>query len=343
MSINQAYDFFIQWHLTERCNLRCKHCYQAEKKNNEMSLPEIKKIITEVSDMLNAWSDTYDITFSPSFNITGGEPFLRQDIFKILEEIKRRGFDLYILSNGIPINRGKARMLAGLGVKGVQVSIEGPEKIHEIIRGKDSFSSSVKGVCCLLEAGVKVTLNMTLSEINAGYFMDMVELSSSLGVQRLGFSRLVPSGRGARLLNKMLKKKRLKEIYEKIYSLNIDGLEINTGDPIASQMSQPSNKNVPGSFATGGCAAGISGITLLPDGTITPCRRLNIPIGNVRRDSLREVWANSGVLRQLRDKQSYKAKCGVCHRWALCRGCRAVAYAYSGNGDFLAEDPQCFY
>lgn len=108
-------------------------------------------------------------------------------------------------------------------------------------------------------------------------------------------------------------------------------------------MSQPSNKNVPGSFAIGGCAAGISGITLLPDGTITPCRRLNIPIGNVRRDSLREVWANSGVLRQLRDKQSYKAKCGVCHRWALCRGYRAVAYAYSGNGDFLAEDPQCFY
>lgn len=145
--------------------------------------------------MLNAWSDTYDINFSPSFNITGGEPFLRQDIFKILEEIKRRGFDLYILSNGIPINRKKARMLAGLGVKGVQVSIEGPEKIHEIISGKDSFSSSVKGVCCLLEAGVKVTLNMTLSEINAGYFMDMVELSSSLlGFRGLDFQDLSLQG-----------------------------------------------------------------------------------------------------------------------------------------------------
>ncbi len=307
-----------------------------------MSLSEIKDIITEVSDMLNAWSETYDITFSPSFNVTGGEPFLRQDIFEILAEIGRKGFDIYLLSNGILINREKAKMLSGLGVKGVQVSIEGPKEIHEIIRGKGSFYSSLRGVQCLFEAGIKVTLNITLSEINAGHFMDMVALSSSLGVQRLGFSRLVPSGRGAGLLGKMLKKERVKEIYETVSSLNINGLEITTGDPIASQMSLPADENDAGSVATGGCAAGISGITLLPDGTITPCRRLNIPIGNVRQDSLREVWANSEVLRQMRDKQSYKGKCGTCNRWALCRGCRAIAYAYSGDNDFLAEDPQCF-
>ena len=342
MLINQAHDFFIQWHLTERCNLRCKHCYQTGNRMDEMSLSEIKDGITEVSDMLNAWSETYDITFSPSFNVTGGEPFLRQDIFEILAEIGRKGFDIYLLSNGILINRGKAKMLSGLGVKGVQVSIEGPKKIHEIIRGKGSFYPSLKGVQCLLEAGIKVTLNITLSEINAGHFMDMVALSSSLGVQRLGFSRLVPSGRGAGLLGKMLKKERVKEIYETVSSLNTNGLEITTGDPIASQMSLPADENDAGSVATGGCAAGISGITLLPDGTITPCRRLNIPIGNVRQDSLREVWANSEVLRQMRDKQSYKGKCGTCNRWALCRGCRAIAYAYSGDNDFLAEDPQCF-
>jgi radical SAM protein with 4Fe4S-binding SPASM domain len=90
----------------------------------------------------------------------------------------------------------------------------------------------------------------------------------------------------------------------------------------------------------------VSGLTLLPDGTILPCRRLPVPLGNVRRDRLREIWAASPVLEALRDKTRYHGKCGSCKRWALCRGCRAIAYAWSraqGAPDFLAPDPQCFY
>ncbi len=305
-----------------------------------MHLSEINEVISEMSEMLNAWSENYDIYFSPSFNVTGGEPFLHQDIFKILEEIKRKEFDIYILSNGTLIDKERAKRLLDLAVKGVQVSIEGPENVHESIRGKGSFYSSLEGIQNLLEAGIKVTLNVTLSEINADYFMDIVALSSSLGVHGLGFSRLVPSGRGKRLFNKVISKERAKEIYEKMYSLNINGLEITTGDPVASQMTIHSNENDPGSVPKGGCAAGISGLTLLPDGTIMPCRRLNVPIGNVRKDSLREVWVSSEVLQQLRNKEIYKGKCGICRRWATCRGCRAIAYAHSG--DLLTEDPQCF-
>ncbi len=100
-----------------------------------------------------------------------------------------------------------------------------------------------------------------------------------------------------------------------------------------------------GYTAKGGCAAGVSGLTIRPDGTMNPCRRLNIPIGNLRKDSIRDIWATSEVLCSLRDKSKYKGKCGKCNRWANCRGCRAIAYAYSqsvGKNDFLAEDPQCF-
>lgn len=344
MPITQPFDFFIQWHLTGRCNLYCKHCYQTESIGQEMSLDEIKEVVGEVSDMLREWAETYGIEFSLSFNITGGEPFLRKDIFEVLEEIRKRGFDVYLLSNGTLIDKERTKMLSALGVKGVQVSIEGPEEIHEMIRGKDSFSSAMRGVQNLLERGIKVTLNITLSDINADYFMDMVVLSSSIGVQRLGFSRLVPSGRGATLLSNILKKEKVKELYEAISSLNIRGLEIVTGDPILSQMSSV-DKNGRGSIPIGGCAAGVSGVTILQDGTITPCRRLNIPIGNIRKDSLRELWATSKVLLKLRDKKSYKGKCSKCHRWTSCRGCRAIVYAYScskGKHDFLSEDPQCF-
>lgn len=309
-----------------------------------MSLSEIKEVVDEVSDTLKEWKEEYGIEFSPSFNITGGEPFLRYDIVEILKEIRSRGFDLYLLTNGILIDKERANILSELAVKGAQVSMEGPEKIHEMIRGKNSFSSALKGVQHLLDAGVHVTLNVTLSDINADYFTEMVKLSSARGVQRLGFSRLVPSGRGKNLLPNMLKKEKVKELYEAILSLKVNGLDIVTGDPIVSQMLSR-NKEDEGSISLGGCAAGVSGLTILQDGTLTPCRRLDIPIGNIRRDSLREVWATSEVLLKLRDRESYKGKCRRCSRWASCRGCRAIAYAYScskGENDFLSEDPQCF-
>jgi radical SAM protein with 4Fe4S-binding SPASM domain len=181
--------------------------------------------------------------------------------------------------------------------------------------------------------------------MNAEKFREMIEISSALGVQRLGFSRLVPSGRGVGLVDKMIGRERVKEIYESIYSLPAEGLEIVTGDPVASQLNEGNGSDDYGSIATGGCAAGVSGLTILPDGTVTPCRRLAIPVGNVRKDSLREIWANSEILEQLRDRSKYKGKCGTCRRWAHCRGCRAIAYAYSvsrGEADMLAEDPQCF-
>jgi radical SAM protein with 4Fe4S-binding SPASM domain len=308
-------------------------------------MAEIKDVITEVDEMLKAWSDAYGIFFSPSFNVTGGEPFLRQDIFLILEEMSNRDFDIYLLSNGILIDREKARILAGLAVKGVQVSIEGPERVHNDIRGTGSFSSSLRGVQYLLDRGIKVTLNVTLSGINADHLVDMVALSSALGVQRLGFSRLVPSGRGKGLLEAMLKKERVEELYREIFSLRTNGLDIVTGDPVASQMNVPPVEGDSATIPAGGCAAAVSGITFLPDGTIVPCRRLPVSVGNVRKDSIREVWASSEVLQSLRDRLQYKGKCRNCSRWFACRGCRAIAYAYAranGDCDFLAEDPQCF-
>jgi radical SAM protein with 4Fe4S-binding SPASM domain len=345
MSVNQGFEFFVQWHLTERCNLRCRHCYQTGGKVGEIGLPEAGKVIDHVADTLKAWEEAYDIAFLPSFNVTGGEPFLREDIFQVLERIGTGGFDTYILSNGILIDRDKAKRLSDLSVKGVQVSLEGPENIHDTIRGKGSFAGALKGVSHLLEAGIVVTLNVTLSTVNADHFQEMINLASHAGVQRLGFSRLVPSGRGKQMLATMLDAERVRELYEKIFSAPLAELAIVTGDPLALHFDSPALEGEAGTIPVGGCAAGVSGLTLLADGTITPCRRLAVPVGNILRDSLRELWATSPVLESLRDRSKYAGKCGTCRRWANCRGCRAIAYSYSqsrGQPDFLAEDPQCF-
>jgi AdoMet-dependent heme synthase len=142
----------------------------------------------------------------------------------------------------------------------------------------------------------------------------------------------------------MLTPVQAKALYASLLSVEVDGLEIVTGDPVASQMKLSSHGDA-GNVAVSGCAAGVSGLTILPNGDITPCRRMPITLGNVRHDSLREIWATSPVLEALRDRSRYKGKCGTCKRWAYCRGCRAIAYAYSrsrGADDFLADDPQCF-
>jgi MoaA/NifB/PqqE/SkfB family radical SAM enzyme len=78
-----------------------------------MSLAEIRSVISEVADMLREWSAAYAVAFSSSFNITGGEPFLRQDIFNVLEELTKQKIDAYLLSNGILIRRDKAEGGAG--------------------------------------------------------------------------------------------------------------------------------------------------------------------------------------------------------------------------------------
>ncbi len=295
--------------------------------------------------MLNEWKKAYHVSFDSSFNVTGGEPFLRRDFFTILSELSCKGFDVFILSNGTLIGRDQAATLAELEVKGVQVSIEGPEHIHDSIRGPGSFSSSIKGIRNLLEAGIPVTLNTTLSGMNAAGFRDVIDLAASLGVQRVGFSRLVPTGRGGDLLNTMLSPDVLKDLYNDLFSFDTGGLRLVTGDPVASQSRKHPEYDDESPFPSGGCAAGVSGLTILPDGTVTPCRRLPVPIGNVKKDSLREIWATSDVLQGLRDKSRYTGKCGECSKWSGCRGCRAIAFAFSaanGNASYLAEDPQCF-
>ncbi len=352
MSIQNSLDFVIQWHITERCNLACTHCYQEGSRRNELSLAEIKRGLDEIKDLFQGWEEAYGVSCAPSFNVTGGEPFLRDDFFEILSEMRRRGFESSVLTNGTLVDREKAILLADFDVKGVQVSIEGPEEVHDAIRGPGSHARALAGVEHLLDANLVVTLNITLSKLNAESMHTLLRTASHLGVQRVGFSRLVPSGRGRGLISEMLPSGAVKDLYRSLLSRDIRNLEIVTGDPVASQFREDlqakKKKHRPrASIAApcGGCSAGVSGLTLLPDGTVLPCRRLPLPVGNIRSDSLREVWALSPVLEALRDKTRYHGRCGSCERWDSCRGCRAIAYAAAqGRSEqaYLAEDPQCF-
>jgi radical SAM protein with 4Fe4S-binding SPASM domain len=231
-------------------------------------------------------------------------------------------------------------------VSAVQVSLEGRAAVHDGIRGAGSFAAALRGVDNLVAAGVPVTANMTLSRLNAGEVLPLAHFVASRGVRRLGFSRIVPAGRGCELREAALSAAETERLYREIAGTRVPGLEFVTGDPVASCLLWPPEVDPALDVAVGGCAAGLAGITVLEDGTLLPCRRLPVPIGSIRRDSLREVWADSPVLARLRDRASYRGRCGACARWAACRGCRAIAWAASladGAADLCADDPQCFH
>lgn len=348
MAHHGPFEFFLQWHLTEQCNLRCSHCYQSGGGGSELTLADIRSVATESAAMVEEWQRLYCVEIERSCNVTGGEPLLHPDLDEILAHLDGAGFALYLLSNGTLIDRAAATRLAVRGVRGVQVSIEGPEGIHDRIRGAGSYRAALRGCERLLEAGLDVTFNVTLSRLNAPHLEEVLTTAAMLGVSRVGVARLVPSGQGVLLREQMLDAQEAGDVYRRLFALAIPGVQVVTGDPVAAQLRTGSNVAAAsvGHAPCGGCAAGVSGLTLLPDGTILPCRRLEVPLGNVRTDSLREVWATSEVLGRLRTQQLYRGKCGTCPRWSGCRGCRAIAWAYSSSGgdtdSYLAADPQCF-
>ena len=340
----KTFDFFIQWHLTERCNLSCRHCYQERRKPVEMSSGDLKQEIDGAMEMFAAWEKEHDIFLSPSIHFTGGEPFVYQGLWDVIAHARQSGFNVAILTNGSLVTDEDAVRASQLGIMDVQVSLEGPPEIHDGIRGPGSFDAAVKGARLLIEAGSKVSANMTLSCLNVESIEETIGIARGIGFSGMGFSRLVPCGSGGRLLSSMLTSSEIRNAYQRAFALNSPSFTVASGDPLAGVLSGV--KPSPQSHLTlSGCSAGFSGITITSDGSVMPCRRIGLKIGNLRKTSLRQIWSSSKLLWRLRQREGYQGKCGKCSLWPSCRGCRAVAYAYSkshGVPDLFADDPQCW-
>jgi radical SAM protein with 4Fe4S-binding SPASM domain len=340
----KTFEFFIQWHLTERCNLRCRHCYQGRRRPEEMTPEEVKQEIDGATEMFQAWEKEHGILVSPSIHFTGGEPFLYKGLWDVIAYSKQKGYGVALMTNGCLIKREEAQRALDLKISDIQVSLEGPPDLHDSIRGKGSFAAAAKGVEQLVAVGNRVSANVTLSRLNVDTVDQTVEIARGMGFYGIGFSRMVPCGRGKGLLDSLLTPQELKSAYQRIISLSSPSFEVVSGDPLAGTLFEtntPSGRNL----TLSGCSAGFSGVTIASDGAVMPCRRMGLVAGNLKRKSLRAVWASSRLLWQLRRKESYQGKCGRCSLWPSCRGCRAVAYAYSstqGKADLFADDPQCW-
>jgi len=339
------YDFFVQWHLTERCNLRCRHCYQSGAVS-EMSCEEICRAVDNVRSAFESWVTEYDMEMSPSFHFTGGEPFLRQDLFAILDYVRKCGFSIALMSNGTLIDGDMARRIREAGVSDVQISLDGLESTHDSLRGKGSFQRTLEGIRNLVSQGVEANINLTVSRINMGQTGELVRLAEELGVGAIAFSRLVPTGRGKGLSSETLTREEIAHFYGELQGFKDKSkVVVISRDPL-SAIADMGGEIPQTEMPVGGCAAGIFGVTITADGTVMPCRRMDLPVGNIKETSFRELWAESPVLGSLRRREGYHGGCDSCRYWAVCRGCRAIALARAranGHEDYLGPDPQCPY
>jgi radical SAM protein with 4Fe4S-binding SPASM domain len=337
-------DFFVQWHLTESCNLHCRHCYQYGTVP-AMSFGEITQAIDSIKITFDGWVTDYEMVMSPAFHFTGGEPVLRHDLFDIMEYVRNLGYSTALMTNGTLITGDVARQLNQVQVQEVQVSLEGMQPVHDSIRGGGSFHRALEGIENLLACGIGTSINLTLSRLNVGEVEGLVRLAEDMGIDAVTFSRLVACGRGGELGAQMLTPQELSDFYRNVRALQTTvGVNFTSRDPLFTVAALEEAPQV--EFPVGGCAAGVFGITIAADGSIMPCRRMDMSIGNIKDTSLRELWAESPVLWSLRERKEYLGNCRSCYYWAVCRGCRAVALAFArsrGREDYLGPDPQCSY
>lgn len=314
--------FTLQWHITHRCNLRCSHCYQDDY-SAFSSRKSLEAVLNQYSRLLEEYG------FKGYLNITGGEPLAHPDLFWLLEEAGNRGITTAVLTNGTLIGRREAAELKRLDVDYVQVSLDGLRETHDKIRGEGSFDLAIRGIRELKAQGIYVTVAFTAQRENYKELRRLADFCNNLGADKLWFDRVViPKDEDKNNLS--LSSKEYSALCRKASRLNRQG-KISCAR--ALQFIPCKEKNIYS------CNAGSRLLAILADGTVMPCRRLPIEVGNVTLSELLTIYRESPELIKLR-KSEIPEKCKPCKYAQSCRGgAKCIACAKSGRYDI--PDPDC--
>lgn len=347
-SLPNDHEFYFQWHITERCNLRCVHCYQeGYNPRSEFSLAQLQKIADQIILALKKWHKRGRIA------LTGGEPFLKKELFPLMKYLEQNEYiwRIGILTNGILIDERIAdRLKTFQKLYYIQISLDGAaEETNDFIRGKGSYEKAINSVNILREKGINTRLMFTVHKRNYQEVPALIDLAIKEKIDTLTIERFVPEGKGAEIKDWFLTKEEVHKLFQYVSRRSDTEYEKGTALKILKYRTLWANidperaktADVPLKIDLGAmCSIGIDSLTILPDGTVLPCRRLPIPIGNLKKDSIFKIWYTSDLLWKIRNKNSLKGKCNGCDLIPRCSGCRAIAYAVTG--DYLAEDPQCW-
>lgn len=335
--------FILQWHITERCNWNCKHCYQNKNYiKEELNTEQLFGILKQYIFLIKKWNLS---KFLSRINITGGEPFVRKDFFKLAEKLGSHSnlFHWGILSNGSFITKDIAKKLKSFNIFRYQVSLEGLKETNEKIRGKGTFKKVINAIKLLVDAEIAVRVSLTLTKKNVKDIPALAELLDKLGVCHLGTRRLIPCGKGSALSDSLLEPKELRAYYKSVVEMNKNLRRKNSQLRVTIGCeSGIFNDELPNNSHKKSCGV-IDGriLIVMPNGDVLPCRRLPIVINNVLKQNLFEIYYTSNKLWELRNRNNAHPFCRSCKNFQQCfGGAKCVTYCYSNK--LFIPDIQCW-
>jgi radical SAM protein with 4Fe4S-binding SPASM domain len=327
--------FGFQWHLTDRCNLRCAHCYQEAFDGRRE--PGFEALLEMARRVFGALAPR-----PVSVNLTGGEPLLLPGFFDLVEFL--HGFpnlaEAHIITNGtVADDDTLARIAAFPRIGALKISLEAADApANDAVRGRGNFDRVAANLARFRRTGKSLVLMLTLARYNVGRIAEAVRWARGAGLHGIIFERFVPLGRGRRLTAEVLTAADWRGAVAAIAAAA--GLDAEPEDLLpfrAFWLGLAPDEEEPLRGAL--CNLGDESMALMPDGDVYPCRRLPIPVGNVLAEPFADILLRLArfSMDALRPRLS-GLRCGYCGV-ADCAGCRALAYALTG--DHLADDPQC--
>ncbi|MGB8227464.1 MAG: radical SAM protein, partial [Sedimentisphaerales bacterium] len=324
----------VAFEVTRRCKMNCLHCRASADADfkDDLTTDQCKKIIKSITDYNRC-----------ILIFTGGEPFERNDIFDLIDFANSCGLVISLATCGYNFDVKKAQMLKQEGVITLSFSLDSDNaKEHDNFRRSvGAFEKTLKAIDIAKKTGLKFQINTTVTKLNADKLPALAELSEKLGAYCFNPFMLVPAGRAEGLSDIALISKEYEKTLKTVADLKAQSkIEIRFTcaprfAPVFKNLYPQSKKK------TFGCLAATDFAFISHSGDVQTCGFLKISVGNLlQTPDFGKVWENSDFLNAIRQKK-FSGKCGICNYVNICGGCRARAFAQTG--DYLASDPLCSY
>ena len=339
----QARPIYAVWEITLQCDLACRHCGSraGHARTDELSTAECLDLVRQMAEL-----GVMEVT------LIGGEAYLRDDWTAIIREIRKFGMSATMTSGGRGITAEKARAAKEAGLESVSISIDGNEATHDRLRGvKGSYQSAFQAMDLMRAAGVKVSTNTQINRLTLPELPELLEALAAHGGHSWQLQLTVPMGRAADEPEVLFQPYDMLELFPLLGDLKkrADELRVRIWPGNNIGYFGPYESVLKGNMPRGhmaSCGAGRSTLGIEADGAIKGCPSLPTEAwtgGNIRDNSLKDIWERSAPLRYTRDRtvEDLWGYCRTCYYADECRaGCTWTSFVFFGRA---GNNPYCHH
>jgi len=338
MNNEQQTPRLIAFEVTRRCKFNCRHCRADAVRGSraeELTTEQCKKILTSLAEFCK-----------PVIILTGGEPTERDDIYELAAHGRGLGLRVVMATCGYAINDESIGKLKEAGILALSISLDGASaRTHDAFRQTEgAFDAAVGAAKAARKAGMRFQINTTITKSNLAEFQMIAKLAEELGAYCFNPFILVPTGRGQEIAGQILEPAEYEKLLNDLLKMKLESpVEVRvTCGPQFARVCAEAHLEGPKAKVSG-CMGGRGFGFISYRGDVQTCGFLDISAGNMVENGydFARIWLGSDFLKRIRNVSGYKGSCGICKYVEICGGCRARAFAVSG--DYLETDPICRY